>query len=401
MRFVLPRVIFGNRGDLASRWGVLNTLNYFDVHDVTVFCQFEQDIPVLNYDRCEYGKLRNFIPNQMGRRALKQADVVIWAVGLDMQDDSSLAKLVYLWLLFHRYHLMGLQIWCLFQGAGPITTYLGKKLACGILNCVDVFVARDPGTYRLIDSLSKRPRLLLGQDAIFLYGFEQYLEKTQEELCLVSQGEEKCPVIGVNIRQWFHFSSSILPYEFSRNKYRERSEDKMKELITCFCRVIQHLRQKYNAQILLISAYQPDVVQWEDDLPWLREIKKRFIEDEKVVLSESALSLPEYYYCMENLDLMIGMRLHSSLIALRFGVPALNISYTLKGKDIFGHLGLSDNVMELSEVMQNPRQLVFAADRVLDNLDAEKERVRIGVARAIEENMAILEILLGDSSFGK
>lgn len=191
MRFVLPRVIFGNRGDLASRWGVLSTLSHFDVHDVTVFCQFEQDIPVLNYDRCEYGILRNFFPNQSGRRALKQADVVIWAVGLDMQDDSSLAKLVYLWLLFHRYHLMGLQIWCLFQGAGPVTTYLGKKLASGILDCVNVFVARDPGTYRLIDSLSKRPRLLLGQDAIFLYGFEQYLEKTQEQQYLVSQGEEK------------------------------------------------------------------------------------------------------------------------------------------------------------------------------------------------------------------
>lgn len=207
-------------------------------------------------------------------------------------------------------------------------------------------------------------------------------------------------MIGVNIRQWFHFSSSILPYEFSRNKYRKRSEDKMKELITCFCNLIQHLRQKYNAQILLLSAYQPDVVEWEDDLPWLREIKKQFMEDEKVVLSEGAISLLEYYSWMENLDLMIGMRLHSSLIALRFGVPALNVSYTLRGNDIFGHLGLSDSVLELSEVMQDPWQLVLAADRVLENLDAEKKRARVSVARAIGENMAILEILLGDSSFG-
>ena len=177
MKFVLPRVIFGNRGDLASRWGVLNTLNYFDIQDAAVFAQFEHDIPSLNYAHYKYGKLRNFFPTAKGRQALSRSDVVLWAVGLDMQDDSSLAKLMYLWLLFHRYRMMGLQIWCLFQGAGPITTFWGRMLAAGILNCVDVFVARDPGTYQLIGSLTNKPRLILGQDAIFLHGFEEDLEQ--------------------------------------------------------------------------------------------------------------------------------------------------------------------------------------------------------------------------------
>jgi polysaccharide pyruvyl transferase WcaK-like protein len=401
MKFVLPRVIFGNRGDLASRWGVLNTLSYFDIQDVTVFAQFEHDIPSLDYSHCEYGNLRNFFPNQQGRMALSQSDVVLWAVGLDMQDDSSMAKLVYLWLLFLRYRMMGLKIWCLFQGAGPITTILGRMLVSGILNCVDVFVARDPGTFDLISSVSKKTRLILGQDAIFLHGFETDLDKAKVNRYSNDQGVSKRLVIGVNIRQWFHFASSILPYEISRDKYRERSTEKMKVLIACFCDTIQHLRQKYDARIMLISAYQPNVVQWEDDLPWLQKIKKEFALDDEVVLLDTALSLPEYFKLMSDLDLMIGMRLHSSLIALRFGVPAINVSYTLKGKDIYSHLGLSDNVLDLTEVISDSQCLIFAADRVLGNIEEERERIKKGVSAAIDANMAILKNLLGASSIDR
>lgn len=293
MKFVLPRVIFGNRGDLASRWGVLNALRYYDIKDVTVFSHFENEIPELGYKRCEYGKLRNFFPNESGRFALQNADIVLWAVGLDLQDDSSLAKLVYLWLLFHRYRLMGLRIWCLFQGAGPLTTYFGKRLVAGILDCVDVFVARDPKTYNLLKSLSAKPRFELGQDAIFLHGFEGDIGNIKEQTIMGARDEKDRLVVGVNIRQWFHFVSSILPYEFARKKYLERSEDKMKELTAAFGNVVKHLRQKYNARIILISAYQPDVIQWEDDLPWLRKVKNTFADDDEVVLLETPLSLQE------------------------------------------------------------------------------------------------------------
>jgi polysaccharide pyruvyl transferase WcaK-like protein len=207
------------------------------------------------------------------------------------------------------------------------------------------------------------------------------------------------PMIGLNIRQWFHFTSSVLPYEFSRGLYRERSEGKMAALIDAFSTVIVTLRKEYDARILLFSAYQPEVVPWEDDLPWLRRLKQNFQGDPEVVLIESPLALPQYYQWMSSLDLMIGMRLHSSLTALRFGVPALNISYTLKGKDIYDHLGLSEHVLDLQDVMQDPHKVIQAADRVLKNLEGERNRVQQRVAKAVQANVDLLSELLGDSSF--
>lgn len=395
MKFVLPRVILGNRGDLASRWGLLRTLKRLGVHDVAVFSQFPQDIPPLDYEQRTYGKMRNALLNREGRKALLQSDVVLWAVGLDLQDDSSLAKLVYVWLQFHRYRWMGLRIWCLFQGAGPITTLMGRKLATGILKCVDVFIARDPGTFRLIGSLSSKPRLLLGQDAIFLHGFEDDLQDVpEEEKFSAMLPDDNRPIIGVNIRQWFHFASSVLPYEFARQLYHERSEEKMSALINIYCKLIESLRQQHDARIVLLSAYQPGVVPWEDDLPWLHRIKQFFADDPRVILVETPLSLPRYYQWMSSLDLMVGMRLHSSLTALRFGVPAINISYTLKGRDIYKHLGLEDHVIDLQSVLEDPHALILAVNRVFDDLEGMRSRVRQGVSRVVEENVDLLSGLL-------
>ena len=395
MKFVLPRVILGNRGDLASRWGLLRTLKRLGVHDVAVFSQFPQDIPPLDYEQRTYGKMRNALLNREGRKALLQSDVVLWAVGLDLQDDSSLAKLVYVWLQFHRYRWMGLRIWCLFQGAGPITTLMGRKLATGILKCVDVFIARDPGTFRLIGSLSSKPRLLLGQDAIFLHGFEDDLQDVpEEEKFSAMLPDDNRPIIGVNIRQWFHFASSVLPYEFARQLYQERSEEKMSALIDVYCKLIESLRQQHDARIVLLSAYQPGVVPWEDDLPWLHRIKQFFADDPRVILVETPLSLPRYYQWMSSLDLMVGMRLHSSLTALRFGVPAINISYTLKGRDIYKHLGLEDHVIDLQSVLEDPHALILVVNRVFDDLEGMRSRVRQGVSRVVEENVDLLSGLL-------
>lgn len=394
MKYILPRVIKGNRGDIASRWGLLRSLKLLGFEEVTVFSHLPGDIPDLSYGRLPYGKLRNLLPGKEGWQSLKEADVVLWAAGLDLQDDSSLAKLVYLWLVFHFYRLIGLRIWCLFQGAGPITTPLGKKLASGVLRCVEVFVARDPGTYKLVSSLSSKPRLYLGQDAIFLPGMELDLPAVLSEE-KASKGQRL--LIGVNIRQWFHFAASILPYEFSRNQYRERSLDKMQRLVDVFSELIKNLRQDYDARILLLSAYQPGVMEWEDDLPWLAMIKQKFADDPDVILPDESLTIPQYFQQMRSLDLMIGMRLHSSLTALRFGVPAINVSYTLKGGDIYRHLGFNENIVELKEVLEDPRRLYAATVKLIEELDDQRLLAKKLVSQVIDDNFALLSSIIGDS----
>jgi polysaccharide pyruvyl transferase WcaK-like protein len=397
MKFVLPRLVLGNRGDLASRWGLLRTLQQLGVRDVTVFRQFAGDVPSLGYSSLPYGRFFNLLPGRAGWRALRNADTVLWAVGLDLQDDSSLMKLFYLQVAFRLYRLLGLRIWCLFQGAGPLITPVGKAIAARVLEDVELFVARDPGTFRLIGELNSATERISGHDAIFLPGFEEEITsldtdaKNQVKMLLGTRR----PVIGLNLRQWFHFSSDLLPYEFSQKRYLERSLPRMNELLHAANELVRQLRDKQRARVILISAYQPGIVPWEDDLPWLRQVKAHFRNDPEVVLLDHLFTLPMYFGLMSQLDLMIGMRLHSSLIALRFGVPSINLSYTLKGRDIMTHLGMPENVIDLDDFIENSGVVYHRTVEILNNWAREREKAYCVVGKAINVNLQVLCSLMG------
>jgi polysaccharide pyruvyl transferase WcaK-like protein len=395
VKYVLPRVIYGNLGDLASRWGILRALHQLGAQDVAVFRHLAGDVPPLPLRALDYRPFHNLRLDRAAWNTLRGADSVLWAAGLDMQDDSSLARMLYLWTAFRFYRTLGLKVICLFQGAGPITTPVGSLLARAVLAQVDTFVARDPGTFALIESLRPRTNRVLAHDAIFLPGFEADLARQNHRDHFFATNSR--PVVGINLRQWFHFASSILPYQFSRGKYLKRSETHMQDLIRAMTELIASLRTRQRARVLLISAYQTGVRPWEDDLPWLERVKANFADDEEVVLVDSPPTMPPYFNLMSRLDLMIGMRLHSSLVALRFGVPSINLSYTLKGGDILRHLGLPDSIVDLSAFIESPQRVLERAESLLAAPGPEREKVRAAVGKAVETNMSVLKTVLNIS----
>lgn len=393
VKLVLPRVIYGNLGDLASRWGALRALHLLGAQDVTVFRHLEGDTPTLPFRALDYRPLHNLRLDRPAWEALRRADVVLWAVGLDMQDDSSLARLLYLWTVFRFYRALGLNIICLFQGAGPIATRAGRILAGAVLSHVETFAARDPGTYALIERLNPRTKRVLAHDAIFLPGFEEDLAASPSHFDSLFETGGR-PVIGINLRQWFHFASSLLPYQLARRKYLKRSETRMGKLLRAAANLTASLRTRQRARVLLISAYQTGIRPWEDDMPWLERLKANFAEDDEVQIVPMTMSLPAYFRLMSRLDLMIGMRLHSSLIALRFGVPSINLSYTLKGGDILRHLGLPDSIADLNDFIESPQAVLERAESILAAREAESEQVRAAVEKAIETNMSVMKSVL-------
>jgi polysaccharide pyruvyl transferase WcaK-like protein len=398
VKYIFPRVIFGNRGDLGSRWGVLAALKDLGSENVVIFRKYPEDVPAFSFSSLPYGKARNLVLPPGYWKYFRKTNVILWAAGLDLQDDSSLAKLVYLWVVFTLYRLAGMKIYCLFQGAGPLKTRPGHWLAARALSQVSLFIARDPGTYNLIGNISPGTRKILAHDAIFLPGFEQEAAGiTVEEKQLVDEyigDKSSSPVVGINIRQWFHLNSRILPYQMNQAAYMNQSQDKMDQLIHSMVDLIRRIRKDFNARVLLISAYQPNVVPWEDDLPWLEQLAKHFEDDDGIILTEKPLTMPQYYALMSRLDVMIGMRLHSSLIALRMGVPSLNISYTLKGRDILEYMGLGRNVVDLNDFLKDPSVAHNRFCEVMANLDTERLEVNQHTQKSIMENMDIFSTFM-------
>ena len=389
MSWVSPRVIRGNRGDIASRFGILSEMIAADASVSAVFAARVEHTPAALRDKClPYGPVYNLFPAPEGRRALKRAKFVVWTGGLDLQDDSSLIKLVHTWFVFLSYRFRGLKIMLAHQGAGPLTTSLGRWLARRILGCVSLALMRDTGSHRLLATLMPSRRVRLAGDGIFLGGFP-----TREDGHIIPRvatllSAEGRQVVGVNIRQWFHFNSSLVPYQFARKRYLARAEAKMDALLNAVAAMIARLRRR-GARVLLISMYEPGVEPWEDDAPLLARLKARFQDDAEVVVCDDDFAIADLCALLGRLDLMIGMRLHSTLIALRCGAPALHLSYTLKGRDIFGDLGLADWVFDVDDAMAAPDAAAARAEAILN--DAGRfERVRASVTPAVEANRKAL-----------
>jgi polysaccharide pyruvyl transferase WcaK-like protein len=392
-KLVLPRVILGNRGDIASRWGIINALHRSGLEDVSIFCDSLENIPPVPYPTFPYGKLRNLIFTREGSKAIKGANIVLWAAGLDMQDDSSLLKLIYLWMLFWIFRFLGLRIWCFLQGAGPIETRAGRKIARGVLKKVDRFVARDTGSLKLMGEIYPDGNYSCAYDGVFLRGLETDPELVKSGKFRPVFANRPNLLIGFNVRMWFHFNSSLLPYEFNRQAYEKRARESMDELVETSGEAIAQLRERFDARVVLLSGYQPGVVPWEDDLPWLAQIKNECADDSEVVLIDAPMSMPAYFTLMSSLDLMIGMRLHTVLTAIRFGVPSINLSYTLKGSSILSDLGLGDCALGLVDFMRSPKALMEKVAGMVSDMAGNRERVASAAATAIEENERALRYL--------
>jgi len=372
MRFVCPRVIRGNRGDLLSRYGILSELYGLGIHDITVFCLKEEDIYPLKFKTVRYGYIYNLIPSYRGLKAFINSDAVLWTGGLDLQDDSSLLKLLHMLVVFITYRILGLKIYVLMQGAGPLTTRLGKMLARLILDRIDIFIARDSATLKLLQLLNGRACLVLGCDGMFLGDLSGVSLDPEEKCCIegLTSRNGAQPLIGFNLRQWFHFASSILPFQYAKRKYKDRSQKKMAEFVQKTIFFLKELRRRSDAKILLISMYEPGIEPWEDDMRYLQKVKAGLAEDDNVDVVDRPLPIQAFCRLMAKLDLMVGTRLHSTLAAIRFGVPAINLSYTSKCKHIFMDLDLASNSIDLDDFLSDFSTALRLINTNLRNADS-------------------------------
>jgi len=86
--------------------------------------------------------------------------------------------------------------------------------------------------------------------------------------------------------------------------------------------------------------------------------------------------------------LLIGTRLHSAIIALNFGTPAIAINYEHKSEGVMRQLGLETFSRPISDLLN--RKLVEHVFDNLERLDDVRAEIQSAVAREREQATAML-----------
>jgi len=370
-----------NRGDMMSRYGLLKRIrNQYDADQLVVLSTRDvSELPV-PATVIKPGYLKDLIPRREQIRLYSKGDEVWWACGHDLQDDSSALKLPFLVVKFLFYRLMGLQIKIMAQGAGPVKTYIGKWCVRTIIRIVTSASFRDQESLDLVSQLASAhiEKFSLSVDQA-LFAADKSRSGAEE------QEPQKRFCLGMNLRRWFHFDGHWMPYEY-RTRFKliktVPGSEKMLVILRQIAVILDRKIDKYDILLLFIPMYPPKTEPWEDDLALLSKLKALMRHKEKVAIISSDMSPNDLLTIFGGLDAMIGVRLHSTIIATLFGKPSIHLSYSPKGKSYFERIK-QENFCIPFESLLDERQIGDFADKI-DEIVGKNAELSIKVTKSVE-----------------
>ena len=288
---------FNNIGDESILKAVVDNLrDRIEDIDITVLSQNPQSTQekfgVKAVDRMSIAKIV---------KSIVKSDLLISGGGSLLQDVTSKKSILYylavMWIaLFFRK-----KVFIYSQGIGPVNSGMNRRLMIKTLKKVDYIVVRDEGSREFLLECGLSPeKMLVTADPVIrikkpdLEEGRKILEEADFDF------STDTPKIGIAI------------------KGKLKDEDFLSEI----CIGIQGLISRYDARIVLIPFH------FSEDMPITEEIQRRIGGRvtciKKKCLTEEMLSI------IGNMDLLVGVRLHSLIHSAIMEVPMIGISYDPK-----------------------------------------------------------------------
>jgi len=221
--------------------------------------------------------------------ALAEADLFISGGGSLLQDVTGSLSIPYYLGIFWLAKLQGVKSVFYAQGVGPLEKKWSRMLTAFTLNRFDFLGVRDTASKELLKEIGVKKQINVTVDPVFaLYNkVDVVRQKIKGEI-----------MIGVSVRPW--------------------SVDYLEELAAGMNRYAED----YHCHYLLMPMHSGSDEKTSQKLKELLTAKADIVELPK----EPKLALKEF----SNIDLFIGVRLHSLIFALLNHIPSLALSYDPK-----------------------------------------------------------------------
>lgn len=223
-------------------------------------------------------------------KTLKNCDVLISGGGSLLQDSTSLKSLLYYVFVILCAEFFKKDVIIFAQGIGPIKNLLGKFLTKIALKKCKYITVRDEKSLFLLRSWKLNPELV--SDPVWNIKKNTYNPSDK---------------VGIQLRSWKGLSQKYL-FNLAKNVI-ETFSDKEIYIYSFQDALDLDICKHFEAQLKLLN---PD-------------IKTKLI---------NAMSIENTVESFSELNYLIGMRYHACLLALKYGIPTLALSYDTKVKKI-------------------------------------------------------------------
>ena len=301
-------------------------------------------------------------------RELSRCDLLISGGGSLLQDATSQRSLLYYLAILNMAHAMGKKTFIYSQGIGPLNGQKNRKRTAKALRKADGIVVRDQYSKNLLSEI--------GLDV--------------SDVVVTAD-----PVVRAS-RPALDRGSAILRAEGvpERQEGRIRVAWSMKEsgsgdaFTLCQEEAIRWLIRERNADVVLIPFHE------SQDKPLARRMKQDL--GGSVALLEGHYLSEDLLSVVGNMDILVGVRLHSMIYAAVMGVPILGISYDPKIDSFLSSIGqkpVSDVEGFSLPVFSSAFDDLFSRRaEVREEIDRDVEKLREG----LDVNEEMIAELLGE-----
>lgn len=315
-------------------------------------------------------------------KSIIRADCLVLGAGGILNDESSILSLLkyYLQVLIAN-KLYKKPVFLVFVGVGPIKTRLGSALLGWMSAMVEKSFVRDRQSAQLLAKHSfNKDNIVIGHDLVFSMVLKSDYKASKvirEQAASFGEFILFCP------RDWFYLSR-LLPTKLalklaitnkSSNMYKFRY--RLIELLETV------LREHKDINIAAVPFYM------SQDLSTCQWIKENIASElrNRYIVSDRELLPDEYIYIAKQSQGVIGIRLHSIILALIAGKNIIGMAYSSKVKSL-----MQNNQIVLGPAIDLTKpdfEIEYTADSITKMI--EDERSKRGNKQVLKTHLATMK----------
>ena len=275
-------------------------------------------------------------------KAAARADLVLCGGGGLFQDDDSLAKMPYWAVRVALARILTGRVVGYALGVGPLRAASSRLFARLAFACMEKVSVRDRRAQDVAQALTTKPVFLLPDPALVLRPVDAEVARAW----LMDQGVplDGRPLIGVATRRWFPPRTRVVPHRLTSRLHladpHESAEGQ--KLTALLAEVLDRIVARSGAHVVFLPTYN---ARSEADNRVCEQVRDRMTQSGAQVLQID--DAPLYKAVCGQLSVVLGGRMHPTILAASAGTPVVGLAYNQKFEGFFELIGAADLVMDV------------------------------------------------------